>query len=372
MSSETVPEQRVELVDSGILNGTRVRSQHWVHAPRASNWLAGRPRQLVPSHTPLVTISSGSSSEFWYRVRPNYQATRLRYSILLTAETPCGANISIPTSTARPPGVIVRNRRLAVPLVYDVDRTLQADAEEDLSIKIEAVGSSVVVEDIAIQALGRAFLDTDDPFDMGAQRTRFWIRQPIGERNFYTHLYGLQSTLKRTARRDPYNISWGTNNPWSTAVAGPTAVFDGTIGMLGRLLYSAETTREISWRVRAYCSDGTTAGTVDLTNTGAGTGTTITIPAGSTAVNWFPSTAGDPATFTIDAEDPSTVYGWRGGARDEQTITVTRTAGTGTIYLETLSFWESPESAPPAPTFRRITDAGEVRITDAGDTRITD
>lgn len=373
MSTVPVPEIRPEVVDYGVLIGYGVRTVPWIHAARLHNWVAGRGHMLVPNHCPLVTIAAAGQSEFWYRVRTRYQDTRLRYTILCSAETEAVVIVAVNgTTVGNSGGYVVHNRRRSVPLVFDVDQSAQTDSEQDLYIKLNVSGSSIVVESISIEALPRAFLTAQSASDLGSNRLAFEHRQPISERNFALNLLDLQSPLKRSARRSLFQLSWGTNNPWSTAVAGPTNVFDDTFGLIGRLLYDGSTTSECSWRVRAYCSDGTTAGTVNLSNTGGGASTSITIPKGSTSADWFPPTSGDPDTFNCDAEDNTDAWGLRGGVTDDHTVSVTRTAGSGTIYLESVCIWESPDAAPPAPTVTRITDADDPRITDADSYRITD
>lgn len=373
--SAPVPESRVNLVDLGILIGYSVRGVPWIHASRLHNWVAGRGYPLVPDHAPLVIIAGSGTSEFYYRVRVRYQTTRLRFSILLTTSSESSTcQVQIPPGTAQGGSFTVFNRKRATPVVFDVDLSYQADEETTLSLKILNTGAAnVIVEGIHVEALPRAFLVAQDPNDLGSNRLAFWHRQPISERNFALNLLDLQSVLKRSARRAMFQHSWGSDAPWSTAVAGPTAVFDDKFGLIGRALYEGDTTRELSWRVRARCSDGSTAGEVTLTNTGAGSASsTITIPAGSTAGSFFPPVADDPAVFDCDAEDVTDSWGLRGSAVDEHQITVTRTAGSGTIYLETISIWEAPDAAPPAPTYTLVTDDDEPYLTDDDDNFIAD
>src|SRR5690606_22173435 len=113
----------------------------------------------------------------------------------------------------------------------------------------------------------------------------------------------------------------------------------------GRHLYSGDTTRTVAWRVIAYCSDSTTSANV-RTSDGGGVLSTIAIPTGSQLLSRpmaYPTTGGAPATFAVDAVDPTESDGLRGSAWDDHTIEVQRTAGSGTVYIVGVSVGEWPD-----------------------------
>lgn len=369
--SGPVPESRIVCLDGAIRITKSVRSGHWIHPAWLHNWIAGRGRPAVPACGPMVAIQASSWSHFVFRVHQAYQHTRYRFSVMVSAETEGAIYMEIPVGTPVVNGERTHNRRNAVPFTFDVDVSARVESEVDLSLRIAALLQPIIVESISVEAFPRAFLDLDSN-DLGCDRLSFWPRAPISEQSFANNLLDLQSVLKRSARRGMWHQVWGSDAPASTSSTSLVDILDGTFGLIGRFLYSGETTREMSWRVRGYCSDGTTAGEVVITNTGTGAGSTITIPAGSTSADWFPATSGAPDTFTCDCEDNTASDGLQGGAVDEHTIQFRRTAGSGTLEIESISVWEAPGAAPPAPSYQRITEQGDPRITEQGDRRITE
>lgn len=368
--SAPVPEQRIVLLDEGIRIAESVRAVHWAHTSRLNNWIAGRGRPLVPSFAPLVEIDPGTSSSFFFRVRPSYQHVRLRIEVILSASGPATALVAVPDASS-PWSTVQARGPSARPIVIEVDRKDRVDAEESFVVGIAVADGqfAVLVESISVEAYPRAFLD-NDANDLGSDRMMFWPRTPISQRNFGDNLLAHQTVLKRSARRAMFHMSWGSASPWTTGSAGPTEVFGTGFGLIGRYLYEGETVRELACRVRGFCSDETTSAEVTIENTGGGSGVVISIPAGSIVPAWHPPLASAPATFECDAEDPSHEVGLRGGAVDLHQVSVERTAGSGTVSLESISIWESPDGVPPAPIFYRIVPTGDVRETPEGDPRI--
>lgn len=333
----TVPEYRIDLVQSIIGIANTVRSVPHIHACRQHNWIAGRPAMIVPAMSPFTTITTTNTSDFCFWSQPRYQDVGYRYSVLLSAETPTTANVSINGSSVGT-GFEVTNRRNMLPLVFDQEQSSQGTTEAELKISVTAGASSVEVEALSIEALPRTAL-TQDANDLGSDLLLLWHRLPISERNFANNFLDKQDALRDTARRlGSFQWSRGSFAPRSTTSGTLAGVFDDTISILGRSIYNGDTTRTLNWRVKAYCSDGTTSGEVKVTNTAGNT--TISIPTGTTTATWLPTTAGAADTFAVDAEDNSTSNGLPGGAYDEHTFEFRRTAGSGTVYLESISVWE--------------------------------
>ncbi len=335
--SARVPESRIDLQQDEVRVSKSVRSLDWVAATRLHNWISGRSVIQVPSHAPMVSIASSASSEFPYRVLPRYQDTRYRYSIILTAETETTAEVLIDGASQ---GTFpVENRRNAAPLVFDIELGVQSTTEAETVIKVTAGDSSVTVEAVLVEALPRVLL-AEDANDLGANRMKFWIREAISERNFANSLLDLQNNLRQSARRcGCFAHSWGTDSPKVTTNGSYENKFEDTISILGRFLFSGETQRTLSWRVKAYNSDGSTAGNVRVSND-AGT-SVIAVPAGTTTATWFPTTGNAADTFLVDAEDNETANGLRGGTTDDHTFEAQRTAGAGNVLIETISVWEA-------------------------------
>jgi len=331
----TVPESRVILTGDEVRVSRSVRAGEWVHAVRLHNWNAGRPVMQVPANSPKVTIAGSGNSTFPYRYAPRHQDTRYRYTILMSAETTTTATVNIESNDVGT--VDVFSRKNMVPQIFDVERSAQDTTEAETLVNITAGASSVDVESIMVEALPR-FLLAEDANDLGADRMKFWIRQAISERNFANALLDLQNNLRTSARRcGCFAHSWGTGAPSTTTNASYENKFLDDVSIMGRHLFTGDTTRTLSWKVKAYNSDGTTAGNVRVTNDAGNT--VIAVPAGTTTATWLPATAD---TFETDTEDPTQSDGLRGGTTDDHTFEAQRTAGSGTVNIESLSVWEAP------------------------------
>ena len=345
--SVPVPERRLSVAQR-IADGTdvtaitrSVRGVTWIDAARLQCWLAGRGSMEVPSHAPMVTIAASGSSTFAYRVAPRYQTCRYAYSVCVSAAAPDatrplvnigGTDYTIPC----------RPRREATPITICLDAASQSTSERTLSLEIKAPsGYAIDVESIGIEALPRTLIEVDAN-DLGIDRMTLGSRSPIYVTSLATNLLGRQNDLRNACRRvGMFQHSVGTDSPWTITTASPSweALLTTGIGILGRQLYSTDTTRTLSWRVYAKCSDGTTAGSIRINNDSGTAASTITIPAGTTGWTWLP--AANPGTFSADCEDNTTATGLRGGAYDDHTSEVQRTAGAGSVQIASISVFEA-------------------------------
>lgn len=341
--SATTPEWRVAAPYGAVKISRSVRGEEWIEAARLQCWLAGRGSMDVPAHAPLVTISGGASATFRYWTKPRYQTTRYAYGFTLRGASRGEATVTIPSGgTAY--ATTIGTRDDPQPMTIPIGRSAQSLAEAELSFDIAApAGLDVTVECVSIEALPRMFLDTAGS-DLGVERTRFFARRPIAVASLGTQLLARQNDLRDACRRvGAFQFARGDGSPWSVTTDSPSwaTLFDAAIGILGRKLYSTDTTRTLSWRVLAKCSDGTTSGSVRVNNDSGTGASTITIPTGTTTYTWLPTTAGAAATFSADAEDNTTATGLRGGAHDDHTFEAQRTAGAGTISIATISIFEA-------------------------------
>lgn len=348
--AQTVPEIRKNIVqrDGAGIDVTAislsVRSGTWIDAAHTQNWLAGRGSMDVPAHAILGTIAGAATNTFRYWTKPRIQTARYAYSLVLrsTTDTPGSASVAIPTGGSAV-DVPVGTRHNPVTTTLYADRASLSSAEAELSLDITAPsGNAIVVESLSIEAVPRTLLIVGN--DLGVDRLRFWARQPIMEPSLSSQLLDRQNDLRDACRRvGGFQFSRGTTSPWTITTASPSwaTLFDDDIGILGRLLYSGDTTRTYSCRVLAKCSDGTTAGTVRVNNDSGTAAASITIAAGTTSWTWLPSTGGAAATFSVDAEDNTAADGLRGAAHDDHTFECQRTAGTGSVQIATISVYEA-------------------------------
>jgi len=340
--SATVPESRVDLRQGEVAISNSVRSVHWVEAARQQCWLAGRGSIDVPVHCPLVTVSAADSANFRYWTKPRYQTTRYAYSLVLTASSSGTCTVTI---GGTPHAVRVDRPRDATPVTIFVDRASQSESEAELGFTLAAPsGFAVTLHSVGIEAVPRYLLATSGS-DLGTDRLGFWPRQPIFELRHTDEILDRQNELRSACRRvGEYQLSLGDKSPFAITTASPSwaALLDDEFTLLGRYLFSTDTTRTMSWRILAKCSDGTTAGSCRVNNTSGGSGvSTITIPAGTTSYTWLPVTSGAAATFACDAENNTVSNGRRSSRDDEHMIEANRSAGAGTINIASISIYDA-------------------------------
>ena len=335
----TVPESRITAVQSGVEIGRSVRAITWIDAARLQCWLAGRGSMDVPCHSPAVTISASGSSTFRYWTKPRYQTTRYAYSFVLRGASRGTATVTI-ASGGTAHSCPIGTRDDPRPHTIFVDRASQSTTEAELSFDITAPsGIDVTVESVSIEAVPRLVLSVSGS-DLGADRLRHLARQPILDAYLATEVLDRMNDLRDACRRvGMFQFSRGTGDPW-TSTGAAAAMFSDGIALTGRYLYSADTLRTVRCVVLAMCSDGTTAGAVNV-STVNGDSLAIAIPTGTTSWTWLPATTSNGA-IDCRAEDNTATDGFRTAA-DEFDFTIERTAGAGTVSVATVSIFDAAD-----------------------------
>lgn len=150
----TVPEKRNAIlqVDGGGTDVTAiersVRSGTWLDAARLQCWIAGRGTSVVPAHHPFVSLASGESTDLRYWIAPRYADTRYAYHLSMIGR----ASVTIDGVTTEIPGSYDFTRPPIATTILS-DRAAQSTAEAELSITVEAVGGSLAIQCIAIEAV---------------------------------------------------------------------------------------------------------------------------------------------------------------------------------------------------------------------------
>lgn len=331
----TVPEQRntIAQVDSSGVDvtaiGRPVRGATWIDAARLQNWLAGRGSMDVPAHAPMAWLDD-EVGEFRYWTKPRFQTARYAYHVSLNIPGNKPAIVTIDgVSTEVQPATRANPR----PVTLYRDRASLSDAETELVITIEpGEGNQVHVESIAIEAVPRTQLLVTN--DLGVDRLGFLARQPIAAPALTADLLGAQAALRQSCRRvGLFQFSRGTHAPWTSTSTTPVNLFADSFSLTGRKLYASDTRPggRTKWAALARCSNGTTSGRIAMVG---GSTNFIDVPTGTTGWTWF------FGAFAHDVEDNTTASGYRGGAPDEYNVTLARTAGTGTISVASLSFYD--------------------------------
>ena len=339
----TVPESRLDLTQADVASSDTLRALTWVDAVRQHNWLAGRPVSVVPSYRPGVLFFN-DANDYYFRTKPRYQDTRYVLKLRLSHDgaSPGTAQVTLPvggttyTLSARP-------RSSGNPIEYELpfDLASQGTTETSLSFRVEPDDAgNYDIEACSIEAAPRVFL-VDDGSDLGLDRLRFNHRAPITA-NDLAKLLARTNELRAAARRvGMWHHAWGSGLPFSTTSGAGVNAFGtaggNSISLLARSLYDGDTTRTLSWAVRGYCSDGTTSADVELNASTSGGNDVISIPTGTTAAAWM---ATSTSAFAVNVEDNTEADGLPSSAHDEVDVTVTRTAGAGTVFIESISIWE--------------------------------
>ncbi len=329
---------------SDVTSGTSVRGITFRRMGGLINWVNGRGAALVPATAPGGgTIAASASKTYRFRVFPRLQALRRLWAVRMrraTTDEGRSVTVRIPdTGSPRARSVATKGAGTQ-PLLFLEDVLTPSASEQELSIKITNDGTdAIIVEGISVHELPRARLDIDSTefgLDIDTVRGGDAIFDDVG-----LSAGGLDESIKAAetiARRCGY-FHWvvDVGDAAKFTSGSPTDFFQLEPPFLGRKENRDDVVSETTWRIYAANTDGTTAGTFDVTMTSGDT-LTITIPAGTTSFTWLPASGG---TLDVDAEDHSTADGRRGGAFDGADVTVTRTAGAGTVEIAVISVAEA-------------------------------
>jgi hypothetical protein len=363
--AQTVPEVRPILTplvgstrdQTAIRIGESVRSGTWVGAAALQCWLAGRGDMLVPAHCVGVIVPQREVLTLRYWVKPRFQACRLAITLVVRQINEGHSSservyFRYPSGTGDEQYFAPGTRANPRPATFFVDRVAQSSDEFELAFDVgDDVDGSYIIESVAVEALPRTVLIEDN--DLGAERLRFFPRQPIMEPTLSAQIvdrsFSLRSACRRSGllqlSRPPETISGEfLAGAWFVDSSTPYDILASGVAVTPRL--SAGTTgsadnEQTRWRVLARCSDGSTAGQVQMINTSNGTGasTPIAIPTGTTSWTWLPESDGE--VFNCDVENNQTTYGYTSDTPDRHRFRLSRTAGSGVIELWSISLYES-------------------------------
>jgi hypothetical protein len=332
-----VPDYRIIASQSDVVIAASVRGGTWQDAAQLANWIAGRGVMEVPCYAPNVFIDEGETHTFRYRVRPRYVTTRYALSLRISSPTTASVNLTI-TVGGIASSYVARPRSVAPNVTFYFDRTAKSASVEELSFTIAGAESqpdgACTVEALALEALPRTRLICDDN-ECGIQGELFRQRNPILNSSVHDALFDRLNNLRDVARR-PGLLQFARSDLDAWTVAGtPVSLFADGISLTGQSIYGSDTTDAGSWAALVKCSDGSTAGTIEISNVSGGASVTgLSISAGTTSWTWV-----DGLAWNFDCEDNTTPDGLRLARRDDHTFTATRTAGAGTISIATVSAW---------------------------------
>ena len=334
---------------SQITTGAGVRGRTWIDTAMLANYLRGRGRQLVPFFAPNVSIPSGSTYVFRFRVKTGGAARRRVWQIhhanssafrlgQITVKAPASSGGAATFPVTPSLGTIGTFSE------YLEDYT-GSGVESEITLEITVNSADAIdIYGISCTELPRGLLNLDST-DLGTDVNTETAREPIiSEGN--RAINGIVSVLSSTAagrRAGLLYLAKDTTVPLTEAAGVDTRIFALDQSIVGRRIKYTDTTATASWRVYCKTDVNGTTGQVTVLNNRTSTTTTISIPTGShTGWAWFPSTAGAASTFSIDCEDAASTDGRQTSgtpAWGDLTFKFKRGAS-GTLSLAGVSVWE--------------------------------
>jgi len=326
---------------AGLLAGLPVSASEWGDLSAAQRWLLAKGRQIVPAFKPEDDqLVKGTSHTYGMRIVPSLHAIQRVWSVTMrgaafASVTVEGSTRALPASPEFSADYLSRHVTPS-PVVINLGSQTLAESTTDLIIDSEEDG---VVDCISCVEIPRFYLD-DGATELASPNAPFRSGQPITaaafERLAATHQdddYGRRVHLHWAV---PYKVNAVTSTSYARSSASTTwvDVLDVDQPILGRSLYTGDTTRTVTGRVLAWRSSSG-VGQARLVSTSGGNGTAVALPL-STTPTWS-----DPFTVTVDAEDLTVADGRRGSAWDDIQVEFRRQSGSGTIYVASAIVYEA-------------------------------
>lgn len=326
----------------GVGFGRPVRSFDWQGIGGAGNYGRGRGAVLIPRTTILETIAAGTVTRTYrFRVFTNGMAMQRAWYLELlgaTAGVSTTASVSINGGTAVAVTAGNDSSTMApVELFEDIHSTaVQGEAEINIAVTSSA-GGAVQVVSLASVEWPMAELTDDLNGDMlERQRPTAPVdANSIGAaaENAGGSAWGAINAGRRAGMH--HYCAGGTEGAgFTTSSTSFVTVYTASAGppMLGRYLYSGDTTRSLKWK--AYCKV-TGGATLTIQKTMV-SGDVQSVTTTSAAAGWV----GGPATIAVDAEDLAASDGRRSSRFDLLKIEAKVSSGAQTGSIWTVSDWE--------------------------------
>lgn len=330
--SAIVPHYRPDLEDGSIRAGEPVGSLDWSTLAAGTNWLMGHGSVLVPWCALGLTVSSGNSATFPFRIKPKAQAVERIWCVNLRASgaTAPAVTITVDGSTSRTVYPSSARNLRADSFALRHPLSAKSTTEAETTLKIETSGGGVVVESCSCYEQTRGVLASDTT-DYGVDVTSLRPRQPIADLANQS-IAGVCDAYKNLDARRNGLFDWST--PEASAISpGSTSATD--LFALYPVIHAAiptagDTTATVTVAVKAKVTGGT--GTVTFSSSDAGDSVSLSITA--TSFGWVTD------TLEISAEDLSIADGRRGNAWETVRIQAQDPAGQ-TLSIAAISIFRS-------------------------------
>jgi hypothetical protein len=342
-----VPRDRPAVPAGGISFGRPVRSFDWMGLATLANYARGRGSVIVPQSLVMETIAKGVITRT-YRVRLKNNSHCMQRMWLLellgaTASAVCTVSVSINGGTAVSYTCTNSNQLLVPAEFLETATPSSSETEHTVAVTTNAAADCTVVSIAAVE-MPRASLDISN--EQGIDLGREAPLQPIDVNslgNAAGQACGFSATdgaLNHSRRVGMHHCILGGSEGNGFQFTGSTAfqaiyTTDCEAPMLGRYLYSGDTTRTLTFKAYGKISGGATL-SVKLTMT---SGATTTITTTSATGVWF----GSSNTIAVDAEDLTATDGRRSSRFDLAKIEASTSNAGQTLTLYTVSVWEDTQ-----------------------------
>lgn len=343
-----VSPRPVQLADgattTGVVIAQAVSPREWGAISNAYNTVDGMGSSLIPTCAPNQSINAGSSLTMNFRVWPRYQATHRMWIFSLgVISGTAGFTFTDPSGGTRTGTVSSSYGRQ---LTHVETITVRTSDETKLSVSVAITTTNTTIYGIGCIELPRGVLAVGGSAQATAdcgEESRF-IRTGLPITDDYAglgigfiarELAGLRDNARRTGQF--------AGAPFATSSSSTFAnVFQAQPIALGRSIFNGSTTRKL--QLAAYVRADTTAlGEVRWT-----------LASGPTVTAVIPMGAADGTLLRTeldaDCEDLTASDGRRATRNETVTVELRRSAGSGTVYLDTVSGGESVPGATSSAT----------------------
>lgn len=322
MPLSSVPQFRQNATYAGaIVAGAPVASTDWQRAAAVQNWVAGRGRQNIPTFKPDHEALEAPSRVYRYAlyVIPTYAAIDLVAMVsssdvvsvlpgsvqtpspVALSASPRSAYNTTPIEVQLDVSATVRDVEVHSIAIYEVPRARIEQTSSAGGVDIVALSAAQPITAASVDALRDA---TDDDTFGGrvlAAHAVPWSRD------------GGSSTFVDYA-------SLSTSGTFAAVVGG------GGVPVLARKKRTTDTTRTVKARAWAWVT-GATTGEFRVTSSVNGSSSAVSF------TNTTPAWTGEITNLVVDCEDLTDAVGLQGGAFDELTCELRRSAGAGNVYV---------------------------------------
>lgn len=340
-----VPPHRPTAPTQQIGFGRPVRSFEWQSAAALSNYCRGRGSVIVPRTFIMETITATNTGTYRFRVRPNQFCTRRIWFLELlggTASASATASVVIDaglaTAVAAASFTCTTSKQLVVPAPFyqNLATPISAEGEANVSITAPTGSDVIVVSALCVEVPRSELTDNDEGDDLG----RDAALQPIDIASL-GHVAAetggaTAGALNASRRAGMHSFAMRTEGNGiqftGDAVFHSLYTASAEAPMLGRYLYSGDTTRTLTFKAYGKITGGATLSVKITMTSGASTTITTTSPAGT----WF----GSSNTIAVDAEDLTATDGRRSSRFDLAKIEYKTSSAAQTLNLYSVSVWE--------------------------------